>query len=416
MADAASSSRAAAEQNASTDSAASTAADGSAAHTQSAPNRSSAPNTPDATAPKSKTVRWTNVGRFAGASIAYLIGSGFATGQETLQFFASHGIVGLIGGVISTLLFMTLGALIMRKGSELQLELSSEVFQYYVGRFLGTVLEWFAVLYSFSVAVIMVSGAGAVLNELTGLPNWVGVVGMALLGFATVLAGLERLVDIIGTIGPVIILFTVVVGVIIFVRDFGDLGSQPIYDSLLPAAESVQINPSFIWSAVLYVSFNVLLGMVFFSQLGKEASSPREATLAGTVGGLGLGIGVLMITLAILTNITLVIDKEVPTLALGQSIHPAVGFAFAVVVMLGIYSTATPLYWIVKNQVMGFVPKSWSVAVTTAVCIILIVCGFLPFSTLVDKIYGTVGYVGFALIVVIIGRMIYDAVKRRRAS
>ena len=364
----------------------------------------------------SKKVRWTNVGRFAGASIAYLIGSGFATGQETVQFFASFGIVGLVGGVISTLLFMTVGALIMRKGHELQLELSSEVFTYYVGRFLGTVLEWFAVLYSFSVAVIMVSGAGAVLNELTGLPNWIGVVGMGLLGLATVLAGLERLVDIIGTIGPVIIAFTVVVGTIIFVRDFGELGNQPIFGSLPEAAQSAQITGHFAWSAVLYVSFNILLGMVFFSQLGKEATSTREAGIAGALGGLGLGIGVLMITLAILTNLTLALDKEVPTLALGQTIHPAVGVAFAVVVMLGIYSTATPLYWVVKNQVMGFVPRKWNVVVTVVICIALIACGFLPFSVLVDKIYGTVGYVGCALIIVIIVRTIYDSVRKRRAA
>ena len=365
---------------------------------------------------ESNKVRWTNVGRFAGASIAYLIGSGFATGQETLQFFASFGIVGMLGGVISTLLFMTVGALIMRKGHELQLELSSEVFRYYVGRFLGTVLEWFAVLYSFSVAVIMVSGAGAVLNELTGLPNWIGVVGMGLLGLATVLAGLERLVDIIGAIGPIIIVFTVIVGTIIFVRDFGELGNQPIFGSLPEAAQSAQITGHFAWSAVLYVSFNMLLGMVFFSQLGKEATSTREAGIAGALGGLGLGIGVLMITLAILTNLTLALDKEVPTLALGQTIHPAVGVAFAVVVMLGIYSTATPLYWVVKNQVMGFVPRKWNVVVTVVICVALIACGFLPFSVLVDKIYGTVGYVGCALIIVIIARTIYDSVRKRRSA
>ena len=365
---------------------------------------------------ESKKVRWTNVGRFAGASIAYLIGSGFATGQETLQFFASFGIAGMIGGVISTLLFMTVGALIMRKGYELQLELSSEVFRYYVGHFLGTVLEWFAVLYSFSVAVIMVSGAGAVLNELTGLPNWIGVVGMGLLGLATVLAGLERLVDIIGAIGPIIIVFTVIVGTIIFVRDFGELANQPIFDNLPEAAQSAQTTGNFAWSAILYVSFNMLLGMVFFSQLGKEATSKREAGISGALGGLGLGIGVLMITLAILTNLTLALDREVPTLALGQTIHPAVGVAFAVVVILGIYSTATPLYWVVKNQVMNFVPRSWNVVVTVLICAALIACGFLPFSVLVDKIYGTVGYVGCALIIVIIARTIYDSVRKRRTA
>ena len=34
-------------------------------------------------------VNWRNVVKLSGAYIAYLIGSGFATGQEVLQFFVS---------------------------------------------------------------------------------------------------------------------------------------------------------------------------------------------------------------------------------------------------------------------------------------------------------------------------------------
>ncbi|HJF48338.1 MAG TPA: hypothetical protein K8W24_00815, partial [Brachybacterium paraconglomeratum] len=34
---------------------------------------------------------------YAGAIIAFLIGSGFATGQETLQYFTSYGYWGIFG-------------------------------------------------------------------------------------------------------------------------------------------------------------------------------------------------------------------------------------------------------------------------------------------------------------------------------
>ena len=35
--------------------------------------------------------------KFAGAFTAFLIGSGFATGQEVLQYFASYGYLGVLG-------------------------------------------------------------------------------------------------------------------------------------------------------------------------------------------------------------------------------------------------------------------------------------------------------------------------------
>lgn len=35
---------------------------------------------------------WLNVVKYAGAYIAFIIGSGFATGQEIIQFYTSYGI------------------------------------------------------------------------------------------------------------------------------------------------------------------------------------------------------------------------------------------------------------------------------------------------------------------------------------
>lgn len=38
---------------------------------------------------------WLNVVKYAGAYIAFIIGSGFATGQEIIQFYTSYGIWGI---------------------------------------------------------------------------------------------------------------------------------------------------------------------------------------------------------------------------------------------------------------------------------------------------------------------------------
>ena len=47
-----------------------------------------------------EVVNWGRVFTFAGAFIAFLIGSGFATGQEVLQYFSSYGYMGLAGVIV----------------------------------------------------------------------------------------------------------------------------------------------------------------------------------------------------------------------------------------------------------------------------------------------------------------------------
>lgn len=44
-----------------------------------------------------------NVMKYAGAYIAFEIGSGFATGQEILQFYSAYGLFSIGGALISML-------------------------------------------------------------------------------------------------------------------------------------------------------------------------------------------------------------------------------------------------------------------------------------------------------------------------
>lgn len=37
---------------------------------------------------------------YAGAFIAFLVGSGFATGQEIMQYFVAYGFMGILGALI----------------------------------------------------------------------------------------------------------------------------------------------------------------------------------------------------------------------------------------------------------------------------------------------------------------------------
>lgn len=61
-------------------------------------------------------VRPAKVFQFAGTLVGTLIGSGFASGQEVMQFFTSYGIPGIAGSLVTTALFAVLGAVFMNYG------------------------------------------------------------------------------------------------------------------------------------------------------------------------------------------------------------------------------------------------------------------------------------------------------------
>ena len=51
------------------------------------------------------------------AFIGLMVGAGFATGQEVIQYFISFGVWGLLGAVIAGILMIASGAVIINIGS-----------------------------------------------------------------------------------------------------------------------------------------------------------------------------------------------------------------------------------------------------------------------------------------------------------
>ena len=58
--------------------------------------------------------------KMGSAFIGIIVGAGFASGQEILQYFTSFGMLGIAGAIVSTALFAYLGMALTRIGSRMQ--------------------------------------------------------------------------------------------------------------------------------------------------------------------------------------------------------------------------------------------------------------------------------------------------------
>lgn len=94
--------------------------------------------------------------QIAGAYVGLIVGAGFASGQEILQFFTSLGWMGVLGALVATLLFAFLGMQLAQLGSSMQTTSHKDVIYHICGRYLGIVVDIIVTFFLFGVAVVMI--------------------------------------------------------------------------------------------------------------------------------------------------------------------------------------------------------------------------------------------------------------------
>mgnify|MGYP003587384974 FL=1 len=351
-------------------------------------------------------VRWMKVISYAGAFIAFLIGSGFATGQEVIQYFSSYGTMGIVGIFVVFLGFLYVGADFMITGHKERFEHGNDIYRYYCGNIIGTFYDYFSIAFIFMSFVVMIGGAGATINQQYGLPVWVGGILMGILAVSTVIFGLGRIVDVIGKIGPGIVVLTIFLGITAILKNPTGLARA---NEVIPSLNLMKASSNWFYAAVSYVGFCMLWLASFMASLGKDSISKKEAFLGSSFGALGFSFGLAVIALGIMANIEQLAGTMVPSLVLAQNISPIMAFIFSLIVVAGIYTTSVPLLWQVVARFAEEKTKKFRMLSVILAAVGVFVGLLVPFNKLVNIIYVINGYVGILLLVFMI-------IKRIRVS
>lgn len=351
------------------------------------------------------TVEKTSVLRvltYAGAIVAFLIGSGFATGQEILQYFTSYGYWGVFGTGALVLVLMTYVAVeFFSVGQARKFERPSMIFHYYCGKHLGTFFDFFSVLFVFLSFTVMVAGAGAVFEEHYGLSKFVGGIGLAAAVGISVWFGLKSLVDVIGKIGPLIVVIAIALGVVGIVRNPGGIAEG---NALLPELALTQASTNWFMAGLSYVGFCMLWLAAFLTALGKTARSRKEATSGALVGAIAFSLACIIVGLGLLANITRVGNTEIPMLVLASDVNVMLASGISVMILAGIYTTAVPLLWTVSSRFFADKTSRFKYLTIGLAAVGTVIGLVLPFSQMVNIVYVVNGYVGILLLVLMLAK------------
>lgn len=250
--------------------------------------------------------------------------------------------------------------------------------------------------------VVMISGAGATLQEYYNLNYYVGCAMMTILVLIAFICGLNGLVNIIGFIGPVIVIFSLLVGFIIL---FENLEGLKNISQAMTEVNLTKAGGNCIKSGVLYTSYNMVSGLFFFTALANSANNKEEAKLGATVGSLLLMIVILVMNFALLSKIKNIYKLSIPTLYFAKSISPLFGKIFSIILLCGIFSTAAPNFWTVCNKISKQGRYNEKI-VALIISMGAFLGGLFPFEKLVSKVYPLTGILGILLFICIFFKQI----------
>jgi len=330
---------------------------------------------------------------YTAATIAYLIGSGLASGQEIVQFFSCYGLVkSCLAALIMLLIFCCVTVATIETGRKKRISEANNIYKVYCGKYLGTFFAWLTPFILFSIYAVMISGAGTLSAEYFSLPNRIGRLVMLVLSLGTVLSGFEKLVSVIAKIGHVIILIIIVLSVYSIARtaDWSGASSAAIAGYGLK-----QASPFWFLSGINYAAFCALTLYPFLAELGGKMNSKKEVVTTGLFSSFVFFTIAMLINFSLLGNISALAGKEMPAVFIADLLFPHIGgICYSVILYSSIYTTAVPMLWTACNRIAADDKSLKFKLCTAALAITAYFIGGLPFSVLINFIYPYIGYAG----------------------
>lgn len=330
--------------------------------------------------------------RIAGVYIGTIIGAGYASGQEILQFFTGYGWWGILGTLVSMVMYPLLGYYLIVLGKRVQARSHKSVIYHICGKYLGAVIDVLLAFFLFGVGVIMIAGAGSLFHQQFGIEPVIGYVLMTVLVILALLLSLRRVLNVISILAPFAFLLVIMLaGYAALTADTTGVDLEAV-----AATQDQLASPHWLLSAFLHVSFNVTITVSIMAMIGATEKNYRAAKRGAVLGGLALGGIALVINLAMYFNIDDLVGTDMPMLMLATEIHPGVGVAMAVVLLAMIFNTAVPMFYSFTARFFTVETKSFRIA-AVVVGLVAFGFGFIGFTELVGTVYPLLGYMGFII-------------------
>lgn len=329
---------------------------------------------------------------FAGA----FLGAGYVSGQELYQFFGTFGKYGYIGAALSMVVLGVFGVLLIDLARLTGTEALDEIVVPNGRTGTKKIVGGLQMLLLVGVITIMTAAAGALLQQLFGLPVWAGSLILIVIASVAALFGLKGMISTFAVVVPIVAVATVAYSVAAI------RAGQPSF-TIVPKADRNVLLPNWPTAALTYAGYNIFGTIGILTPFGSRMRG-RKQIVTGIVGGTVI---LLVVATAILTAMAFIpssISAELPMLSLAMSFNRPLAFVYGFLILAAIFGTmvsslvATLTY--LKTQSTFLTRHSnWMTIVLGIVSFFLSLIGF---GSLIGSIYPVFGYLSIAALVLIV--------------
>ena len=261
------------------------------------------------------------------------LGAGFVSGPELWQFFGAFGNWGYVGFLLAAVLFTLFGILLVRLTQVAHTDEMDRLLVPWNIPWLRAASGIVAAAFLFGVVVIMAAGSGALLEQMTGLPTWIGNALFMLAVALVALLGVTGMVSAFSALIPVLVLATLAFAAAACIK----FGTGNIF-----RLENVNTNPlmpTWLVASLTFVAYNLLGGIGIMAPIGKLVKKRSVIYWGITLAGVMLTV----VAASILFSMAVypaAIEAELPMVAVATAISPTLGTVYGIVLLLSMFCNA----------------------------------------------------------------------------
>lgn len=334
-----------------------------------------------------------NILKVASIYATTIIGAGFASGQEIMQFFSVYKTGGFFGVLLAGILFSIVGCIVLDRVYSQRIRNYDEFIFPMFGWRIGWIIETAVTMFVFCMFSIMIAGSGNVLSQNLGIPIRYSVLFMGVICMLLIMTNIKGIVLLSSIVTPVLIGGIILSGLYIII--FNEQRVSAFYGFLS------KITNNWFLSSLLYVSYNSILAIVMMCSMLPYLRTRRTAITGGILGGASLTASALVINTVIGLFYPAILEKELPIMDILKSFSNSAGGLYAVILWLAMLTSAVASGYC-------FADRAGSVLKLDKRILVILLCGAavplstLGFSRLISTIYPLFGYIGLFMIIVII--------------
>ncbi len=311
--------------------------------------------------------------------IGTVVGAGFASGREVMQFFTRFGDWGPLLILLASLFFVWIGAKVLLLASKLKAGSYEDLNRHLFGDRTGRWVSLLMLLVLTAVNAVMLAGAGSLFSEHLNLSYQSGLLITMFACFVLLRKGIPGIIAVNSFVVPIMVAFTAVLMV--------DTLTSPGTSGWPSSQDSLAVSP---WAALLspflYAAFNLSMAQAVLVPLGSSVGDPRILKRGAWMGGIGIGLLLLAGHLTLSARMPGISQFDIPMGGIAREFGAWIHWTYVLLIFSEIFTTLVSDIFGLTVQLQERTRISRG-ALTAGLLLVCFIIGQFGFGPLLSALY-----------------------------